>query len=62
MQLQVSADTLKDWVEHKYGLRIGIISVLHTFGEQKNFHSHVHMIVSWGGVDNAGLIKEIKGD
>jgi hypothetical protein len=62
MQLQVSADTLKDWIEHKYGLRIGVISVLHTFGEQKNFHSHVHMIVSWGGVDETGLIKEIKGD
>jgi Putative transposase/Transposase zinc-binding domain len=62
MQIQVSADTLKSWIEHKYGLRIGIISVLHTFGELKNFHSHVHMIVSWGGVDKTGSIKEIKGE
>lgn len=61
MQMKVSADTLKDWIDYKYGLRIGIISVLHTFGELKNFHSHVHMIVSWGGVDKTGAIQQIKG-
>jgi hypothetical protein len=62
MQMQVSAHTLKDWVEHKYELRCGIISVLHTFGEQKNFHSHVHMILSWGGIDKIGSIQKIKGE
>jgi len=61
MQMQVSAQTLKDWIEHKYGLRIGIISVLHTAGELKNFHAHVHMIVSWGGIDKIGSIQQIKG-
>jgi hypothetical protein len=61
MQMKVSAETLRNWFGYKYGLRPGIISVLHTFGEQKNFHSHVHMILSWGGIDKAGLIQEIKG-
>jgi hypothetical protein len=61
MQMQVSAETLKDWMEYKYGLRPGIISVLHTSGEQKNFHSHVHMILSWGGIDKAGAIVQING-
>lgn len=61
MQMQVSAQTLKEWMYHKYGLRIGIISVLHTSGEPKTFHSHVHMIVSWGGVDKIGAIQQIKG-
>jgi hypothetical protein len=61
MQMKASAETLKGWMEHKYGLRIGIISVLHTFGEMKTFHSHIHMIVSWGGVDSNGAIKQIKG-
>ena len=28
------------------------MSVLHTFGEKKNQHNHVHMIVSSGGVHN----------
>ena len=61
MQMQVSAQTLKDWMENKYGLRCGIISVLHTAGELKTFHSHVHMIVSWGGIDKIGAIQQIKG-
>jgi len=48
---RVSADTLKDWILAKYKINCGIISVLHTFGEKKNLHVHVHMIVSWGGQD-----------
>lgn len=61
--LRTSADTFKDWIEHKYGLKIGVISVLHTYGEQKKLHYHVHMIVSWGGIANeTGLLKAIKGE
>jgi len=62
MQMQSSALTLKEWMEHKYELRCGIISVLHTFGELKAFHSHVHMILSWGGIDKIGSIQNIKGE
>ena len=61
MQMQVSAETLKEWMEHKYGLRCGIISVLHTAGEPKTFHAHVHMILSWGGINKIGAIQQIKG-
>jgi len=61
MQMQASAQTLKEWIEYKYELRCGIISVLHTYGEVKNLHYHVHMIVSWGGVDKSGTIQQIKG-
>jgi hypothetical protein len=50
--MRTSADTLKDWMGHKYNLKPGIISVLHTFGETKEYHVHSHMIVSWGGIDN----------
>ncbi len=49
--LRASSDTFKDWMKHKYHLKPGIISVLHTFGETKEYHCHVHMIVSWGGID-----------
>ena len=48
--MRVSADTLKEWIKYKYNIRPGIISVLHTFGETKDYHVHVHMIVSWGGI------------
>ncbi len=59
---QASADTLKDWMKHKYGLIPGIIAVLHTFGEKKDFHTHIHMIVSWGGITETHQINEIKGE
>jgi len=61
--MRTSADTFKDWISHKYGLKIGVISVLHTFGEKKDSHNHVHMIISWGGIDNStGTLKAIKGE
>lgn len=59
---QVSADTLKDWMWHKHKLTPGIISVLHTFGEKKDYHTHIHMIVSWGGLTTTNMLKEIKGE
>jgi len=61
--MRTSADTLKDWMGHKYGIKPGIISVLHTFGEKKDSHIHTHMIVSWGGIDKVtGTLRAIKGD
>ncbi len=59
--MRASAETFKDWFESKHRLKIGIILVLHTYGEQKDYHPHVHMIVSWGGVDiKTGALQEIK--
>jgi len=61
--MRTSADTLKDWAKHKHNIKIGIISVLHTYGETKNSHIHAHMIVSWGGIENGtGKLKPIKGN
>lgn len=59
--LRAAADTFKDWMLEKYNIKPGIISVLHTFGETKDYHVHVHMIVSWGGIENdTRLLKPIK--
>ena len=33
------------------GAQPGIISVLHTWGQQLSFHPHIHCIVSGGGID-----------
>jgi len=43
--LRTSADTFKDWFLSKYNIKTGAISVLHTFGEKKKWHSHVHSII-----------------
>lgn len=49
---QASAETLlafgKD--EKHLGAKPGIISVLHTWGQDLSFHPHVHCIVSGGGI------------
>jgi len=59
--MQTSAEALKDWINYKFDLQPGIISVLHTAGEQKENHFHTHMILSWGGVDKNRTVKQIKG-
>ena len=44
------------------GATPGIISVLHTWGQQLSFHPHVHCIVSGGGmVQRDGQIKWVEG-
>jgi hypothetical protein len=60
--LKTAAEAIKDWMMYKYKLTPGIISVLHTFGETKKMHPHIHMILSWGGVNKNYCIEEIKGE
>jgi hypothetical protein len=61
--LRTASDTFKDWAVHKHNIDIGVISVLHTFGETKDYHVHVHMIVSWGGIEkNSGALTPIEGE
>ena len=45
--------------KQKYYLKItpGIISVLHTWGQQLSYHPHIHCIVSGGGLNNEGQWK-----
>ncbi len=38
----------------------GIVSILHTNGQDLSFHPHVHCIVSGGGIDKAGNWKKEK--
>ncbi len=61
--MRASAATFKDWFKNKYNLKIGVIMVLHTYGEKKEYHTHTHMIVSWGGVNiKTGKLKEIESE
>jgi len=63
MFMPIAADVFKDWMHHKYNIKPRIISVLHTFGEKKNYHVHIHMIVSWGGInEETKILEEIKGE
>jgi hypothetical protein len=59
---KTAAESIKDWMQYKYKLTPGIISVLHTAGEQKELHPHIHMILSWGGINTNHWIEPIEGD
>ena len=54
-----SAQTLLAFAaDEKYlGATPGIISVLHTWGQQLSFHPHIHCIVSSGGITAANVWK-----
>ena len=55
--LRESAATLQDVASRqKYlGAELGILSVLHTWGRQLQFHPHVHCVVPGGGLRADGL-------
>ena len=42
------------------GAQPGIISVLHTWGQQLSFHPHIHCIVSGGGIDANNVLQPSK--
>jgi len=59
--MRASGKTFTDYLENKYNIKAGVILVLHTFGETKDYHVHTHMIVSWGGIcKETGELKEIE--
>lgn len=56
IMMRTSAEALKIWMMKAFGLKVGVIAVLHTYGETKQYHVHTHMILSWGGIDGNGRI------
>lgn len=59
--LEISATVMTQYLLKNFGVKAGVIAVLHTFGEKKNLHLHVHMIVSWGGESvNDGSLKTLE--
>lgn len=55
-----AAEAIKEWIQQKYKLTPGIICVLHTAGEEKKLHPHIHMILSWGGINTNHYVEQIK--
>lgn len=61
IMMRTSAEALKIWMMKAFGLKMGVIAVLHTYGETKQYHVHTHMILSWGGIDGNGGLSFRKG-
>jgi hypothetical protein len=54
-------ETLRDFCAKKY-LKTGMISILHTWGQNLTLHPHLHCIVPGGGIDKNGKWKNIRVD
>lgn len=54
-------ETLLSFGKNK-GLQMGMIAVLHTWGQQLSLHPHLHCIVPSGGVDKNGIWKNSRTD
>jgi hypothetical protein len=50
----LGAKVLQDWARQKYGIRLLIVVIPHTFGRHLNFNSHLHILVSDGGLREDG--------
>ncbi len=51
---QVAAETLQTFAQKRWDAKLGIIMVLHTWGQTLNEHPHVHCIVTGGALKNDG--------
>jgi len=49
----LAAKVIQARVSAKYGLRVGVIAILHTFNGQLEFNSHVHTMVTGGGLSGS---------
>jgi hypothetical protein len=46
----LAAALIQQWVKMRYGVRVLIVVVPHTFGRHLNFNAHLHLMVSAGGL------------
>jgi hypothetical protein len=51
---RIAAETLQTFAQNRWGGRLGILMVLHTWGQTLNDHPHVHCIVTGGVLTNDG--------
>ena len=50
MMFAAIVGVLSWWFEGKYGVKCGVVMVLHTSGSDLKYHPHIHCIVSCGGI------------
>ena len=50
----VGAMVLQHWARMRYGVRLIIVVVQHTFGGRLNFNCHLHILISAGGLRENG--------
>ena len=51
---RAASQTLIEFGQNNLGGKLGVIAVLHTWGQKLNYHPHIHCIVTAGGLDTIG--------
>ena len=51
---ELAATVIMAWARAKHGLRVGVMSILQTFNGRLEFNSHVHTLVTSGGLQGSG--------
>ena len=46
---RAASGCLKQWAHDQHEMRMGIVSVIHTFGADITWHPHVRLLVTEGG-------------
>ncbi|RMT90880.1 ISPsy3, transposase, partial [Pseudomonas amygdali pv. sesami] len=41
------------------GVEVGVFCAIHTYGRRLNWHPHIHVSVTLGGIDDAGVWKDL---
>ncbi len=49
----MGAEAIQQWVKARYGVRVLLLVVQHTFGGFLNFYPHLHVLVSEGGLQES---------
>src|SRR3984893_5315079 len=49
----LGAAVIQQWAKLKYGVRVPIMVIPHSFGARLNFNSHLHILVSAGGLQES---------
>ncbi len=49
----IAANAIKHWAQSRYGVQLLVLIVPQTFGGLLNFHPHLHVLVSAGGLRDA---------
>src|SRR5664279_6657288 len=50
---KLGAAVIQQWARLKYGVRVPIMVIPHTLGGRLNFNSHLHILVSAGGLQES---------
>jgi hypothetical protein len=50
---KLGAAVIQQWAKLKHGVRVLLMVIAHTFGGRLNFNSHIHILVSAGGLQES---------